>query len=116
MIEVKNRSAQSWGPLANLTDKEFDFLTSRIDTKKRIKVHLKERSKLKPFKVTFIKQLVSDSFEILAESEYDVLAKAKVFFEQNKDTIEFAPTVRSAWEQRVNPAGYDNIQLTKVRS
>ncbi len=115
MIEVKNRSVESWGPLADCDDKIFNAMINerRERAKDHIKVYLKRQSKLKKYKVAFIKELVSDQFEILAEDEYGVSSAARQYFKENKDNIEFKMKPASKWV--TDGDGYDRLQYTKVR-
>ena len=115
MIEVRNRSEESWGPLANVDQKVFDKLMSKPNARDEVKSFVKKQKKLKNFKVTFIKQFVSEQFVIQAESEYDVSSKAREFFKENKDTIEFAPKVKSTWDMKTGVAvEYDQISSVRV--
>lgn len=116
MFSVMNRSEESWGPLAKVDDKSFNKLINLIDAKTKIKDHLKKQKKMKTYKVTFIKQLVSDQFEIQAESDWDVGSKAREFFKENKETIEFKPKAKSDWDLKNGTAvDYDQMQYSKVR-
>lgn len=57
MIEVANRTAESWGPLASLDEDRFDRILNnrRGSTKEIIKDEVKRIKKLKTYKVTFRK-------------------------------------------------------------
>jgi hypothetical protein len=114
-IQVKNRSEESWGPLAKWDDKTFNSVlnTRRESTKGLIKEHIKKQKKLKTYKVKFIKQLVSDSFEIKAESDYDVSSKAREFFKDNAELVGFKETPRGRYAG--DYAGYDTISYVKAR-
>lgn len=116
MIEVKNRSVESWGPLADCDDKMFNVLINerRERAKDHIKVYLKRQKKLKKYKVAFIKELVSDDYEILAEDEYGVSSAARLFFKENKDSIEFKMKPTSKWAG--DNEGYERLRYTKVRT
>ena len=114
MFEVANRSEESWGPLAKCDDKTFSRLINQLDAKAKIKDHLKKQKKLKKYKIYFIKELRSDSFEIMAEDEYDVSSKAKQFFKENENTIGFVEKPRGKWAG--DYAGYDKLSYVKVVS
>lgn len=117
MFEVSNRSEESWGPLANVDDKTFNKLINGRHPKDAIKAHLKKQKKLKTYKVSFVKQLVSDQYEVQAESDWDVSSKAREFFNENKETIEFAPKTKSDWDLKTGAAtDYDQISYVKVRT
>ena len=115
MIEVKNRSEESWGPLAKCDEKDFNKLVNnrRSNTKELIKNKLKQQKKLKTYKVTFLKEWCSDQFEILAENEYDVSNKAREYFKEHKDEIGFKETPRGKWAGDYE--GYDRLSYVKVR-
>lgn len=113
MFEVANRSEEAWGPLAKCDDKTFSRLINQLDAKAKIKDHLKKQKKLKKYKIYFIKELRSDSFEIMAEDEYDVSSKAKQFFKENENTIGFVEKPRGKWAGEYE--GYDKLSYVKVR-
>lgn len=115
MIEVKSRSVEAWGVLAGADDKMFNAIINerREPTKNHIKVYEKRQKKLKPYKVTFEKRWLSDTFEIHAESEYAVSAAAREYFKQNADKIGFKDQERSKWAG--DYAGYDSLRYVKVR-
>lgn len=115
MIEVKSRSEESWGPLANCDDKLFNAMVNerREPAKEHIKVYLKRQKKLKKYKVSFIKELVSDEFEIMAESDYDVSNAARQFFKENKDAIDFKMKPVGKWAGEYE--GYDRLRYGKAR-
>ena len=113
MFEVKNRSEESWGPLAKCDDKTFSKLISGLDAKTKIKDHLKKQKKLKTYKVTFKKVWFSDSFEIQVKNEYEVQTAAKQYFKQNEQSIGFREQARNQWADGY--AGYDTISYVKVR-
>ena len=115
MIEVKSRSAESWGPLASCDDKLFNAMVNerREPAKEHIKVYLKRQKKLKKYKVSFIKELVSDEFEIMAESDYDVSSAARQFFKENKDAIDFKMKPVGKWAGEYE--GYDRLRYGKAR-
>ncbi len=116
MIEVKNRSEASWGPLASCDDKMFNAMVNerREPAKDHIKVYLKRQKKLKKYKVAFIKELVSADYEIMAEDDYSVSSAAREFFKENKDTIEFNAKPVGKWAG--DYSGYDKLRYGKVRS
>lgn len=115
MIEVKSRSEESWGPLASCDDKLFSAMVNerREPAKEHIKVYLKRQKKLKKYKVSFIKELVSDEFEIMAESDYDVSSAARQFFKENKDAIDFKMKPVGKWAGEYE--GYDRLRYGKAR-
>lgn len=113
MFEVINRSEESWGPLAKCDDKTFTKLISELDAKTKIKDHLKKQKKLKKYKVSFIKELVSDEFEIMAESDYDVSSAARQYFKENKDAIDFKMKPVGKWAGEYE--GYDRLRYVKAR-
>jgi hypothetical protein len=111
MFEVKNRSVESWGPLASVSESKFNqILNSRPGSTKDM---IKKIKKLKTYKITFKKELYSDSFEIQAESEYDVSAKARQYFKENGDNIGFKERDRGKWAG--DYAGYDSFSYVKVK-
>lgn len=116
LLNVKNRSPESWGPLASLPDNKFKDIinTRKWSTKERIKDELKRIKKLKTYKVTFKKVATSDQFEIQAESEWDVGTAAAAFFKSNSDQIEFKEQQTSIWADGYR--GYDTISYVKVAS
>ena len=89
-VEVRNRSPESWGPLADTDEKTFCAMINGRDAKDRLKAHIKKQKKLKTFRVRYIRQLVSDRFEVQAEDSYGVTAAARQFFDENKDKIKFS--------------------------
>lgn len=115
MIEVKNRSEESWGLLAKCDDKMFNAIVNerREPTKDHIKVYIKRQKKLKKYKVSYIKELVSDEFEIMAESDYDVSSAARQYFRENKDDIDFKMKPIGKWAGECE--GYDRLRYGKVR-
>lgn len=115
MIEVKTRSEESWGPLASLKDSEFNKLINCRNkvTKTLLKDTIKNKKKLKKYKVSFLKEWHSDQYEIMAEDDYDVSAKAREFFKENADKIGFKEKERSRWDQY---PGYDSLSYVKVRT
>jgi hypothetical protein len=117
MIEVKNRSVESWGPLAKFSDADFNQLVNcrRVtSTKERIKNYLKKAKKLKTYKVSFQKIWQSDQFEIQAENDWDVGSAARAYFRENGDKIGFKEKERGKWAGDYE--GYDTISYVKVRS
>lgn len=115
MIEVKSRSEESWGPLAKCDDTVFQRLIDGRQAKDAIKEHLKQQKKLKTYKVTFIKQLVSEQFEIQAESDYAVSSAAREFFKNHQHSIDFKLKPKSSWGKRAGTeSDYDSISYVKV--
>lgn len=117
MIEVKNRSEESWGPLANCDETQFQSLLNQshiVSTKEHIKGFIKQQKKLKKYKVTFIKELVSDEFEIMAESESDVSTVDRKLFRENRDNIDFKIKPIGKWAG--DYIGYDRLRSVKVRT
>jgi hypothetical protein len=111
MFEVKNRSVESWGPLAMRSDVEFNSIIN--DRKGNTKSRIKQTKKLKTYKITFKKVWHSDSFEIQAENDYNVSAKAREYFKENADSIGFKERARGKWVGEY--AGYDSISYVKVK-
>ena len=112
MFEVKSRSVEAWGPLASVSESKFnDILNGRRSSTKDM---IKKLKKLKTYKITFKKVCYSDSFEIQAENEYDVSAKARQYFKENGDNIGFKEMSRGKWA--TDYAGYDSFSYVKVRS
>lgn len=116
MIEVANRSIESWGPLAKCSDERFKQILEnrRGTTALMIKNEAKRVKKLKTYKVTFKKHFCSDQFEIQAESDYGVSEAARKYFKENESTIGFVAQARSPWASSY--PGYDSISYVKVRS
>lgn len=114
MFEVKTRSEEAWGPLAKCDDKTFSKLISGLDAKTKIKDHLKKQKKLKTYKVSFTKQWHSDSFELQAESDWEIGSVAAQYFKDNQDKIGFKEQPRGKWAGEYK--GYDTISFVKVRS
>jgi hypothetical protein len=110
LLNVKNRSPESWGPLASVDEKRFNQILDnrRSNTKELIKTEVKKINKLKTYRVSFRKEWVSDQYEIKAESEYDLNMKVREFFENNADNIGF--------KEKRRGAGYDSFSYGKVRS
>ncbi len=111
MIEVKSRSANSWGPLAKCSDAEFNRIIN--NTKGNTKDLIKKVKKLKTYKVQFKKVWLSDYFEIQAENDYSVGSAALIYFKANEDKIGFKEQPRSRWADSY--AGYDTLSFTKVK-
>lgn len=111
MIEVKSRSANSWGPLAKIDEAEFNRIIN--DCKGNTKYLIKKVKKLKTYKVSFKKVWNSDQFEIQAEDDYSVGSAARAYFIQNKDKIGFKEQADSKWADSY--PGYDNISYVKVK-
>ena len=113
MIEVKNRTEESWGPLAKCDDKTFNRLINTLDAKTKIKDHIKKQKKLKTYKVTFEKRWKSEQFEIQAESDWDIGSAARAYFKEHGDKIGFKEQDRSKWAGGYD--GYDAISYVKVK-
>ena len=113
MIEVKNRSEESWGPLAKCGTLEFFNLTSKYGASTRVKDHIKKAKKLKTYKVTFEKRWKSEQFEIQAESDWDIGSAARAYFKEHGDKIGFKEQERSKWAGGYD--GYDAISYVKVK-
>lgn len=113
-LEVKNRSPESWGPLARCDDKTFNGLINQFNAKTKIKSHLKHQKKLKTYKVTFTKTWESDTFELQAESDWDISAVAREYWKANEGNIGFKEKPRGQWADSYR--GYDSIQYVKVRN
>lgn len=116
LFNVKNRSPESWGPLAKCNDESFNRLinTRRSETRNVVKEELKRLKKLKTYKVTFTKTWVSDTFELEAESDWDLSAVAREYWKANEGNIGFKEKPRGQWAGEYK--GYDSIQYVKVRS
>lgn len=112
MLEVKNRSPESWGPLASVSESVFNQIVNGRPGSAKDKI--KKLKKLKTYNVTFEKRWYSDSYQIQATDDYDVSAKARQYFKENADKIGFKEQQRSNWADGY--AGYDNIRYSKVRS
>lgn len=115
MIEVKQRTVESWGPLASLPDNKFKSIinTRKGTAKEMIKDELKRVKKLKTYKVTFEKRWKSDSFEIQAESDWDIGSAARAYFKEHGDKIGFKEQERGKWADSYS--GYDSISYVKVK-
>ena len=115
MIEVKSRSEESWGPLAKTGEREFKSMINNRSgcTKDLIKDHLKKQKKLKTYKVTFEKRWKSDTFEIQAESDWDIGSAARAYFKEHGDKIGFKEQERGKWADSYS--GYDAISYVKVK-
>lgn len=113
LLNVKNRSPESWGPLAQCDDKTFNKLINALDAKTKIKDHLKKVKKLKTYKVRFKKVWESDYFEIQAENDYSVGSAARAYFKANESKIGFKEQPRSKWADGY--AGYDTLSYVKVK-
>ena len=110
MIEVKNRSEESWGPLAKVGDKEFDRIIN--NRKGNTKDLIKKVKKLKTYKVTFKKVWQSDYFEIQAKDDSNVLIAARAYFKANEDKIGFKEQRDTKWDSY---PGYDTLSFTRVK-
>ena len=115
LLNVKNRSPESWGPLASIDEDRFDRILNnrRGSTKEIIKDEVKRVKKLKTYKVTFRKEWSSDAFLIQAESDWDVSSAASQFFRENQDKIGFKEKPRSKWTGEYK--GYDSVSYVKVK-
>ena len=110
MFEVKNRSVESWGPLANISESKFNqILNSRHGAAKDM---IKKVRKLKTYRVTFKKVWNSDGYEIQAETEYGVQTAAKQYFKENAESIGFKEQARNQWADGY--PGYDSISYARV--
>ncbi len=114
MFEVKSRSEESWGPLAKCGDREFTKLINQLDAKTKIKDHLKKQKKLKTYKVSFIRELETDQFEVQAPDDYSVSSVARQLFRESKDSMEFKMKPAGKWAGDYE--GYDRLRYVKVRS
>lgn len=113
MFQVKSRSAESWGPLAECKEDVFQKLLNSQNSKEAIKTHVKKQKKMKKYNVRYTKQWQSvDSFEIEAEDEYSLIAAARNFFNQNETSIGFKEKKRNKWADSY--AGYDTLSYVKV--
>ena len=115
LLNVKNRSPESWGPLASVPEGFFNQILEnrKGSTKDLIKSEIKKAKKLKTYKVTFEKRWRSDSFEIQAESDWDIGSAARAYFKQHGDKIGFEEQDRSQWAGEYS--GYDSISYVKVK-
>ena len=114
MFEVKSRSEETWGPLAKCDDKTFSKLINQLDAKAKIKDHLKKQKKLKTYKVSFIRELETDQFEVQAEDDYSVSSAARELFRESKDSMEFKMKPVGKWAGDYE--GYDRLRYVKVKS
>ena len=114
MFEVMSRSPEAWGPLANISGPEFTAVLCNRRTRSidNIKAIVARKKKLKSYKVTFIRELVSDSFEVEAENEYSVTSAARELFKSKQDEIEFKMKPVGKWAG--DYTGYDRVMYTKV--
>lgn len=115
MIEVVNRTKESWGPLASVPEGRFNQILEnrKGTTKDLIKSEIKKAKKLKTYKVTFEKRWRSDSFEIQAESDWDIGSAARAYFKEHGDKIGFKEQERGKWAGEYS--GYDSISYVKVK-
>ena len=115
LLNVKSRSPESWGPLADCPDNLFNAIINerRSTSKEHIKVYLKRKKKLKTYKVTFEKRWYSEKFEIQAESDWDIGSAARAYFKEHGDKIGFKEQERSKWAGGYD--GYDAISYVKVK-
>lgn len=93
MIEVKNRSVESWGPFASMSDNNFKSLINDRTTMKTAKDMVKKQKKLKKYKVQFLKEWHSDTFEMEAEDDYSISSITRQFFKENHETIDFKEVI-----------------------
>ena len=116
MFEVKNRSEEAWGPLAKCDEKIFNAIINerRERAKDHIKVYLKRLKKLKMYKVSFIRELETDQFEVQAEDDYSVSSAARELFRESKDSMEFKMKPVGKWAGDYE--GYDSLRYVKVKS
>jgi predicted nucleic acid-binding protein len=107
LFEPISRSAEAWGPLADIPDRTFQrTLESRKGiTKKEISLLAATQKKKKPYKVQFVKEWRSAEYEILSESKDSVYKNAEYFFEQNKDHIGF--------HDQSTVKGYNKISISQ---
>ena len=110
MIEVKSRSANSWGPLAKVDEAEFIRIIN--NRKGNTKDLIKKAKQLKTYKVTFKKVWQSDYFEIQAKDDSNVLIAARAYFKANEDKIGFKEQRDSKWDSY---PGYDTLSFTRVK-
>jgi hypothetical protein len=114
MFEVKNRTVESWGPLANVDQKVFDKLLNRPNARDGVKNFIKKQKKLKTYKVSFKKEWYSDQFELQAESDWEINNVAREYFKANHDKIGFKEKDRGKWAG--DYIGYDSLSYVKVRT
>lgn len=115
MIEVKSRSPEAWGPLAELDEAVFHSVigTRQENTKSYVKKFLNDKKKLKKYRVQFIQELVSDPFIVEAENDYNVIGAARELFKSKSDTITFKTKPVGKWAG--DYSGYDHISYVKVK-
>ena len=115
LLNVKNRSPESWGPLASIPEGRFNQILEnrKSTTKDLIKSEIKKAKKLKTYKVTFEKRWRSDSFEIQAESDWDIGSAARAYFKEHGAKIGFKEQERGKWAGEYS--GYDSISYVKVK-
>lgn len=109
MFEVKSRSPESWGILANISESTFNHILNSRPGYAKDKI--KKLKKLKTYKVTFRKVWNSDSFEIQAADEWELNTLAKQYFKENAESIEFKEQARNQWADGY--AGYDSISYVR---
>jgi hypothetical protein len=116
LLNVKNRSPESWGPLASLPETRFNQILDnrRGSTKEMIKTEVKKAKKLKTYKVSFKKEWISDTFELQAESDWEIGSVAREYFKENANSIGFKEKPRGKWAGDYE--GYDTISYVKVRN
>lgn len=115
MIKVANRSPESWGPLASLSDNKFNQLinTRKLSTKNLIKDEIKKINKTKTYKVTFVKEFHTDPVELQAESDWDIGNVARSYFQKNESSFEFKERETSPWADGYT--GYTSIRYFQVK-
>lgn len=109
MFEVKNRTVESWGPLADLDQEDFDKLLRGYCAGDSVKHFIKKQKSLKKFRVTFKKEWHSDKFILKAASESDLHSVARQYFTKNRDKIGFKEPHRGN-----EYPGYDSLSYVKV--
>jgi hypothetical protein len=118
MIEVKSRSPEAWGPLAEDKCTSLQFLAivnhKHTPTKIAIKDFVARKKKLKEYKIRFIQELMSDEFTVEAENEYDVRSAAANLFKIMKSEIAFKTKPYGKWAWAGGYSGYDRISYVKV--
>lgn len=111
MIEVKNRSVESWGAFASMSDSNFTKLVNDRTTMKTAKEMAKRQKKMKKYKVTFIKEWYTDHVELEAEDDWSIGTVAEAYFKDNVDSIGF----KEASKDRQIYRGYDRMSYVKVK-
>jgi hypothetical protein len=109
MFKVKNRTVESWGPLANVDQKEFDKLLSSRNARGEVKSFITKQKKLKTYKVSFKKEWHSNEFELQAEDDWEISEVAREYFKANRDKIGFNEKTRAG-----DYIGYDSLRYVRV--